>query len=107
MLWALSCAAHWQRHCWALQLQPRVQLCAEPRPPLLPCCRYNRDKLDTLVHFPLQDLDLSRYVLTQQGVPPTYDLFAISNHFGGMGGGHYTGYAQVGGARQGVLAAEA
>lgn len=22
----------------------------------------------------------------------TYDLFAVSNHFGGMGGGHYTAY---------------
>lgn len=24
-----------------------------------------------------------------------YDLFAVSNHFGGMGGGHYTAYAKV------------
>ena len=23
----------------------------------------------------------------------TYDLFGVSNHFGGMGGGHYTAYA--------------
>ncbi len=50
------------------------------------------------MQFPLQELDLSQYVLTQQGVPPTYDLFAISNHFGGLGGGHYTAYAQVRGA---------
>ena len=24
-----------------------------------------------------------------------YDLFAVSNHFGGLGGGHYTAYAQL------------
>lgn len=23
-----------------------------------------------------------------------YDLYAVSNHFGGMGGGHYTAYAK-------------
>ncbi|MCJ1297121.1 Ubiquitin carboxyl-terminal hydrolase 15, partial [Xylographa carneopallida] len=25
-----------------------------------------------------------------QGVPPVYDLFAISQHYGSLGGGHYT-----------------
>jgi ubiquitin C-terminal hydrolase len=25
---------------------------------------------------------------------PVYDCFAVSNHFGGLGGGHYTAYAQ-------------
>ena len=27
-----------------------------------------------------------------QGVPPVYDLYAVSNHYGGYGGGHYTAY---------------
>ena len=26
--------------------------------------------------------------------PPKYDLYAISNHFGGLGGGHYTASAK-------------
>lgn len=30
-----------------------------------------------------------------QEVEPVYDLFAVSNHFGGMGGGHYTAYAKL------------
>ncbi len=25
---------------------------------------------------------------------PEYELYAISNHFGGLGGGHYTAYAK-------------
>ena len=25
---------------------------------------------------------------------PLYDLYAISNHFGGLGGGHYTAYCK-------------
>jgi len=30
-----------------------------------------------------------------QDVVPLYDLYAVSNHFGGMGGGHYTAYCRV------------
>ena len=33
-------------------------------------------------------LDLSKYVVNEDHVKPIYDLFAVSNHFGGMGGGH-------------------
>ena len=29
------------------------------------------------------------------GVDQTYDCFAVSNHMGGMGGGHYTAYVKV------------
>ncbi|MEW5298615.1 MAG: hypothetical protein WDW36_001715 [Sanguina aurantia] len=55
--------------------------------------RTSRDKLDTRVEYPLEGLDLSSVVMTGQQVPPTYDLFAVSNHFGSLGGGHYTAYA--------------
>lgn len=27
---------------------------------------------------------------------PIYDLYAVSNHYGGLGGGHYTAYAKNG-----------
>ena len=33
-------------------------------------------------------LDLSKYVVNEDHVKPIYDLFAVSNHFGGMGRGH-------------------
>lgn len=26
---------------------------------------------------------------------PVYDLFAVSNHYGGLGGGHYTAYCRM------------
>ncbi|EGG20417.1 peptidase C19 family protein [Cavenderia fasciculata] len=52
-----------------------------------------REKLDTLVRFPIKDLDLSSHVLSPSDSPPVYDLFAVSNHYGSMGGGHYTAYA--------------
>jgi len=51
-----------------------------------------RDKITSLVNFPLRDFDLSRFVV-DPAKPPIYDLYAISNHIGGMSGGHYTCYA--------------
>lgn len=54
-----------------------------------------RDKLDVFVDFPVEGLDLSsRLAVQEQGKSPIYDLFAVDNHYGGMGGGHYTAYAQ-------------
>lgn len=79
-----------------------------------------KQKLETLVDFPLNGLDLTKYVINGN-VPETYstetpeqngenlegniieilldkrviyDLYAVSNHFGGLGGGHYTAYAK-------------
>ncbi|KAG5439993.1 hypothetical protein PCK2_000685 [Pneumocystis canis] len=57
-----------------------------------------RDKIDVLVDFPLKGLDLSQRVAENKynsGSPhdsQIYDLYAVNNHFGGLGGGHYTAY---------------
>ncbi|KAL9116432.1 MAG: hypothetical protein Q9187_007043, partial [Circinaria calcarea] len=54
-----------------------------------------RDKIDVLVDFPLEGLDLSsRVAIQEDGKSPTYDLFAVDNHYGGLGGGHYTAFAR-------------
>ncbi|KAI4277527.1 MAG: hypothetical protein LQ337_001699 [Flavoplaca oasis] len=54
-----------------------------------------RDKLDVTVDFPVEGLDLTDRVASQEeGKSPIYDLFAVDNHYGGLGGGHYTAYAQ-------------
>lgn len=52
----------------------------------------HRDKITKLVDFPIEDLDLSEYVVGPQGqnMALKYDLFAVSEHSGGLGGGHYT-----------------
>lgn len=56
----------------------------------------HRDKLSTLVTFPTEGLDLSEHVLGPQrgGAPLLYDLYAVSEHSGGLGGGHYTAVAK-------------
>lgn len=54
----------------------------------------DREKITDLVTFPMDNLDLREYVCGHKdGDPqPIYDLYAVSNHMGGMGGGHYTAY---------------
>ncbi|GMF36015.1 unnamed protein product [Phytophthora fragariaefolia] len=55
----------------------------------------HRDKISTLVDFPIEGLDLSEFVVgPQNGSEPIYDLFAVSEHMGGLGGGHYTAIAR-------------
>ena len=54
-------------------------------------------KIESLVNFPLEGLDMAPYVLSEKqknAGPLIYDCFAVSNHFGGLGGGHYTAFAQ-------------
>jgi hypothetical protein len=57
--------------------------------------RYYRDKIDLFVDCPLVDLDLSHFVLNPaEKSKAKYDLIAVSNHMGGLGGGHYTAHAK-------------
>uniref|UniRef100_A0A1J3FN28 Ubiquitin carboxyl-terminal hydrolase n=1 Tax=Noccaea caerulescens TaxID=107243 RepID=A0A1J3FN28_NOCCA len=58
-------------------------------------CRYSKDKIDTFVDYPVHDLDLSKYVKSKDGQTYLYELYAVSNHYGGMGGGHYTACAKL------------
>ena len=75
--------------------------------------RMLRDKIDAFVDFPTEGLDLTSMIgerttgkrLVEQGVdvaalglhyldePLVYDLFAVDEHMGGLGGGHYRAYA--------------
>lgn len=55
--------------------------------------RFN-DKIDALVDFPTEGLDLNGRVGLPEDKDLTYDLFAVDNHYGGLGGGHYTAFAK-------------
>ena len=53
-----------------------------------------RNKIDVLVDFPVEGLDLNHRVGVTEGKDLHYDLFAVDNHYGGLGGGHYTAFAK-------------
>lgn len=56
---------------------------------------YRRDKLDVLVDFPITGLDLTERVIQKEdGKQEIYDLIGVDDHYGGLGGGHYTAYAK-------------
>ncbi|QRW16968.1 ubiquitin carboxyl-terminal hydrolase [Rhizoctonia solani] len=72
------------------------------------------DKLETLVDFPLKDLDLTNYMpppltpnMDKDGlerfspqdpraqIPPyKYELYGVANHFGSLSSGHYTAFVK-------------
>ncbi|VDC00997.1 unnamed protein product, partial [Peniophora sp. CBMAI 1063] len=71
-----------------------------------------RDKIDELVEFPVEGLDLTGMAMEREvrrrlaraegggaaegdgdGERLLYDLFAVDEHLGGLGGGHYRAYA--------------
>ncbi|KAL5726749.1 ubiquitinyl hydrolase 1 [Ranunculus cassubicifolius] len=63
--------------------------------------RWSKNKLDTFVDFPTKNLDLKQYVKSSmtaaaaQQSSYNYELYAVSNHYGGLGGGHYSANAKV------------
>ncbi len=49
-------------------------------------------KVSELVEYPTNGLDMGKFVKCESSRPGEneYDLFAVSNHYGGLSGGHYT-----------------
>ena len=47
-------------------------------------------KNDTLVYFGIDKIDLSQYIQDEKQVSKSYRLIAVSQHYGSLGGGHYT-----------------
>uniref|UniRef100_A0A8D3CZ65 Ubiquitin carboxyl-terminal hydrolase n=1 Tax=Scophthalmus maximus TaxID=52904 RepID=A0A8D3CZ65_SCOMX len=53
-----------------------------------------KQKLQTTVDFPLDSLDLAQYVIGPKQNQKRYGLYGVSNHYGGLDGGHYTAYCK-------------
>lgn len=57
----------------------------------------HREKMDTDVDFPVDSLDLAQFCHVSSQLPgdcALYDLFAVCNHYGRLGFGHYTAAAR-------------
>ncbi|CAA0842421.1 Ubiquitin carboxyl-terminal hydrolase 5 [Striga hermonthica] len=58
--------------------------------------RSMKHKLDTFVNFPIHDFDLTNYVANKNNTQrQIYELYALTNHYGGMGSGHYTAHIKL------------
>lgn len=59
----------------------------------------HREKINDTIDFPITGLDLTKYIKGDASKHPNYeapiyDLYGVSLHSGGMGGGHYTAICQ-------------
>lgn len=50
---------------------------------------HNGNKINTLIHTPLNDINLSKYVMGYNAKDYIYDLYGVCNHLGNSLGGHY------------------
>lgn len=55
--------------------------------------RWNRDKIDIPVVIPVKSFELNSKLANERHEHVKYDLIAMSHHYGGLGGGHYTATA--------------
>ena len=53
---------------------------------------FNSSKNTTFIDFPINNLDLSKYILSENNISAKYDLIGVINHYGGESFGHYTAY---------------
>jgi ubiquitin C-terminal hydrolase len=51
-------------------------------------------KLQQLLNFPLDNFNLSKYIVGYNPEQYVYDLIGVCNHSGGVIGGHYTSYVR-------------
>ncbi|KAJ6741639.1 UBIQUITIN CARBOXYL-TERMINAL HYDROLASE 5 [Salix viminalis] len=58
--------------------------------------RSMKHKLETFVNFPIHDFDLTKYIANKNNTQrQIYELYALTNHYGGMGSGHYTAHIKL------------
>jgi len=48
------------------------------------------EKIGLNIDFPLDNLNMSQYIIGPDSSNANYELYAVSQHYGSCGGGHYT-----------------
>ena len=77
----------------------KKQMCFWNFPNILTIClkRFTPDgqrKINTNIQFPIDNLDLSKYVRGYNPSSYKYELYGVCNHMGGVMGGHYTAFVK-------------
>jgi ubiquitin carboxyl-terminal hydrolase 8 len=79
-----------------MSVRKKIQFWSFPTILVISLKRFNsrNQKKQNLVTFPLENLDLSKYVIGYKKNSYIYDLYGVCNHSGGVLGGHYTSYVK-------------
>ena len=75
----------------------KLEIYNAPKILILQLKRFNHmSKINTKVNYPLTDLDLSKYIISNNTTKKSikYDLFAVANHYGTLSFGHYTAFCK-------------
>jgi len=77
-------------------IRKKIQFWSFPSILVIDLKRFNarNQKNQILVSFPIENLDLSKYVIGYKKNTYKYDLYGVCNHSGGVLGGHYTSYVK-------------
>ena len=79
-----------------IDIRKKIQFWSFPNILVIDLKRFNArfQKSQVLVTFPLDNLDLSEYVIGYKKQSYKYELYGVCNHSGGVMGGHYTSYVK-------------
>lgn len=79
-----------------MNIKKRISFWSFPNILVIDFKRFNskNQKNQTFIDFPLDNLDLSNYVLGYKKKSYVYELYGICNHTGTVFGGHYTSYVK-------------
>ena len=77
-----------------MNIRKKIQFWSLPNILVIDFKRFNNkfQKNQVLITFPLDDFDLSNYVIGYKKDKYKYELYGVCNHSGGVMGGHYTSY---------------
>jgi ubiquitin carboxyl-terminal hydrolase 8 len=79
-----------------INIRKKIEFWSFPNILVIDFKRFNNrlQKNQILISFPLDDLDLSEYVIGYKSETYKYELYGVCNHSGGCMGGHYTAYVK-------------
>jgi ubiquitin carboxyl-terminal hydrolase 8 len=79
-----------------MNIKKKIQFWSFPNILVIDFKRFNTRFQKNQIHitFPLDDLDLSEYVIGYKKEIYKYELYGVCNHSGGVMGGHYTAYVK-------------
>jgi hypothetical protein len=79
-----------------IEAKNKIEIYQVPKILILQLKRFkNNKKIETLINFPLKNLDMSKFISASSlnnDIPLKYDLFAVANHYGRLDYGHYDAY---------------
>ena len=80
-----------------INIRKKIKFWSFPNILVIDLKRFNNrlQKNQILVTFPIDELDLSNYVIGYKKDMYKYELYGVCNHSGGVMGGHYTSYVKT------------